>query len=258
MTLILSGTDGLSDVDGSAATPAVRGTDTNTGIFFPAADTIGFAEGGVEVARITNTGAWSFGSSGTATGTNGQVLTSGGSGAAPTWTAPSTGAMTLISTTTASSSANVLFTGLSTTYTTYLIIVSNAVPANNGTEFRVQLSTDSGGSYVTTPWYMTQWYSGVGGATGSGGTSNAYVRLLSGISNVASDGGISATIYLHNPGRTNAGMQVQAQTSGYNNSSTGFSIASGTYQSTAAINAANLLFSSGNITSGVFKLYGIS
>ena len=56
MSLILSGTDGLSDVDGSAATPAIRGTDTNTGIFFPAADTIGFAEGGVEVMRITSAG----------------------------------------------------------------------------------------------------------------------------------------------------------------------------------------------------------
>lgn len=87
MALILSGTDGVSDVDGTAATPAVRGADTNTGIFFPAADTIAFAEGGVEVARITNTAAWSFGSSGTATGTSGQVLTSAGSGAAPTWAA---------------------------------------------------------------------------------------------------------------------------------------------------------------------------
>ena len=85
MALILSGTDGVSDVDGSAATPAVRGADANTGIFFPAADTIAFAEGGAEVARITNTGAWSFGASGTATGTNGQVLASAGSGAAPTW-----------------------------------------------------------------------------------------------------------------------------------------------------------------------------
>jgi hypothetical protein len=88
MTLILSGTDGVSDVDGTAATPAVRGADANTGIFFPAADTIAFAEGGTEVARITNTAAWSFGSSGTATGTNGQVLTSAGSGAAPAWATP--------------------------------------------------------------------------------------------------------------------------------------------------------------------------
>ncbi len=56
MSLILSGTDGLSDIDGSAATPAVRGTDTNTGIFFPAADTIAFAEGGAEIARFDSSG----------------------------------------------------------------------------------------------------------------------------------------------------------------------------------------------------------
>jgi len=56
MSLILSGTDGLSDVDGTAATPAIRGTDANTGIFFPAADTIAFAEGGVESMRIDSSG----------------------------------------------------------------------------------------------------------------------------------------------------------------------------------------------------------
>jgi hypothetical protein len=56
MSLILSGTDGLSDVDGSASTPAIRGTDANTGIFFPAADTIAFAEGGTEVMRIDSAG----------------------------------------------------------------------------------------------------------------------------------------------------------------------------------------------------------
>ena len=56
MSLILSGTNGLSDVDGSAATPAIRGTDTNTGIFFPAADTIAFAEGGVEAMRLDSAG----------------------------------------------------------------------------------------------------------------------------------------------------------------------------------------------------------
>ena len=56
MSLILDGSNGLSDVDGSAATPAIRGTDTNTGIFFPAADTIAFSEGGVEVARFDSAG----------------------------------------------------------------------------------------------------------------------------------------------------------------------------------------------------------
>jgi hypothetical protein len=42
---------------GSAGAPAITTTgDTNTGIFFPAADTIAFAEGGVEAMRIDSSG----------------------------------------------------------------------------------------------------------------------------------------------------------------------------------------------------------
>lgn len=54
---------------------------------------LGTAGGGSlsEAARITSSGAWSFGSSGTNTGTAGQVLTSQGSGSAPTWAAASGG-----------------------------------------------------------------------------------------------------------------------------------------------------------------------
>ena len=63
MTLILSGTDGLSDVDGTAAAPAIRGTDANTGIFFPAADTIAFSEGGAEAMRIDSDGDVGIGTS---------------------------------------------------------------------------------------------------------------------------------------------------------------------------------------------------
>lgn len=192
----------------------------------------------------------------TSAGTSGQVLTSAGSGA-PTWTAPVTGAMTLITTTTASNSANVLFTGLSSTYTSYMVVVNNAIPASNGTEFRAALSTDAGSNYESTQWFMAQWFSGGGAASGSGGT-NQYIRVASGLSNVSTNGGISAVIYLFNPARTNSAMQVQIQSTQYSNSSMGFSLSGGVYQSTAVINAVNLLFSSGNITSGVFKLYGIS
>ena len=62
MTLILSGTNGVSDIDGSAATPAIRGTDANTGIFFPAADTIAFSEGGVESMRLDSSANLQFNS----------------------------------------------------------------------------------------------------------------------------------------------------------------------------------------------------
>ena len=56
MSVIIDGTNGISDVDGSASTPAIRGTDANTGIFFPAADTIAFSEGGAESMRLDSTG----------------------------------------------------------------------------------------------------------------------------------------------------------------------------------------------------------
>ena len=56
MTITINGTTGIAGVDGSASTPSYQGSDTNTGIFYPAADTIAFAEGGAEVARFNSSG----------------------------------------------------------------------------------------------------------------------------------------------------------------------------------------------------------
>ena len=63
MTVTINGTTGVAGVDGTAATPAIQGNDTNTGIFFPAADTIAFAEGGAEVARFDSNGNLGIGTS---------------------------------------------------------------------------------------------------------------------------------------------------------------------------------------------------
>ena len=62
MAITISGTTGIAGVDGSAGTPAVQGADTNTGIFFPAADTIAFAEGGTEVMRLDSSANLQFNS----------------------------------------------------------------------------------------------------------------------------------------------------------------------------------------------------
>jgi len=56
MPVIIDGTNGITSVDGTASVPSLTGTDTNTGVFFPAADTIAFAEGGAEAVRIDSNG----------------------------------------------------------------------------------------------------------------------------------------------------------------------------------------------------------
>lgn len=56
MTVTINGTTGIAGTNGSAGTPAVQGEDTNTGIFFPAADTVAVATGGAERLRVDSAG----------------------------------------------------------------------------------------------------------------------------------------------------------------------------------------------------------
>ena len=55
MTVYINGTTGISGVDGSAGTPALQGTDTNTGISF-GSDVIIGSTGGVERFRVDSQG----------------------------------------------------------------------------------------------------------------------------------------------------------------------------------------------------------
>jgi len=57
MTIVLDGSSGITAPGGTAAAPSITTTgDVNTGIFFPAADTIAFTEGGTESIRIDSSG----------------------------------------------------------------------------------------------------------------------------------------------------------------------------------------------------------
>jgi len=56
MPVVINGTSGITDVDGTASAPALTGTDTDTGVFFPAANTLAFSTGGSEDARFDSVG----------------------------------------------------------------------------------------------------------------------------------------------------------------------------------------------------------
>lgn len=56
MSITIDGTTGISGNNGSASTPAIQGEDTNTGVFFPAADIVAVATAGAERVRVDANG----------------------------------------------------------------------------------------------------------------------------------------------------------------------------------------------------------
>ena len=66
MALTLNGTTGLSGIVGSAGTPALQGSDTNTGYFF-GTDTLGLSTGGTQRLQIDSSGNIKLGSGSTQT-----------------------------------------------------------------------------------------------------------------------------------------------------------------------------------------------
>jgi hypothetical protein len=183
----------------------------------------------------------------TSAGTSGQVLTSAGA-SAPTWATPSSGAMVLISTQTASASASLSWTGLST-YTRYMLILENIVPATSNAQTRVQIGTGA------TPTYVTSGYS-----CGSDAFEGNFAGFL--ISNgnfTVSNGGLNATITLMTPTAGYAGYTfTSAWFDGSGDTLARYAAGGGRNTSTSTVTAFRLIFDSGNITSGKASLYGIS
>jgi len=119
---------GISILTGSNNTILGAGSTTGTSL----SDTVIIANGTAERLRILNTGAWSLGATGTNYGTSGQVFTSGGAAAEPSWTTiAGTGTVTSVSG--AGGTTGLTLTGGPITTSGTLTIGGTLIAANGGT-----------------------------------------------------------------------------------------------------------------------------
>ena len=175
------------------------------------------------------------------------------------------GALNLISTQTASSSSTISFTsGIDDTYDSYVFKFINCHPSSSSIP-SFQTSTNGGSSYgvtATTTFFRAQQTEAGGSATLAYDTSmdlaqstgNAFLGRPVLTDNDAS---YSGTLQIFNPSSTTFVKHYI-----YNNSVMGSfcqnAFGAGYFNTTSAINAVKFQFESGNIDSGVIKLYGVS
>ncbi len=203
-------------------------------------------------AGTTATGALQVASTGLST--SGYVLTSTGSSSLPSFQAlPASGALTLISTQTASNSATVSFTsGITSTYANYLLVFNGVIPVTNGTDLRMVVSTNGGSSYLNSGYLSGYNFVAYNSAAWTNGNASTYFYLLVTQANTAGAGG-SGHVFLYDVSTGNT-LKINGAST---RSDSLYGLLQGN-QSSNTFNAIQLAMSSGNISSGTFSLYGLS
>ncbi len=237
---------------------------TNVSLASGVTGTLPIANGGTNSTATPTAGTIPYGT-GTAlaysaAGTSGQLLQSNGA-AAPSWVAPSSGALVLISTTTASGSANTLdiTTGFSSTYDDYLVIGENiklGVNSSESIDFRIYT-----GSSLRTSSYQYHAFGALGAASVSRATTSSVVSTSIQVYTATT---ISLNLFLRNANSASSRIQGQmhimcsddTNTDGNNQ----FSVSFGNTATSSALTGIRFLWTTGSSTfaSGTFRLYGIT
>ena len=177
-----------------------------------------------------------------------------------------TGAMTLLSTVTASSSATLSFTsGINSTYKEYVFKFIDIHAASNE-YFTFNLSADSGSNYNVTKTttmfnaYHNEGDSGAGVEYVAGddlAQSTDFQRLRAGRLGTGNDECFAGTLHLFNPSSTTFVKHFIAEVSNLENAYEGHTFTAGYGNTTSAVDAIQFKMSSGNIDAGTIKMYGI-
>ena len=176
------------------------------------------------------------------------------------------GAWTLLSTTTASSSATLSITsGLDSTYDVYCFKLINLHPATDDVKLVFQGSIDGGSNYnvtMTNSYFLAQHdeadsattltYSGADDQ--AQGTAFQRINESTGADN---DQSVCVEFFLYAPSDTTFVKHFMSRSTSQFDRVTDTHCA-GYFNTTSAINAMQFKFNSGNTDAGVIKLYGIS
>jgi|TARA_B110000444_G_scaffold222957_1_gene225243 hypothetical protein len=183
-----------------------------------------------------------------------------------------TGSMTLIKTLTASSSGTLSFVDgaasvvLDGTYKEYIFKFYNIHPASDDQNLFFNMSADTGSNYnvtKTTTYFRANHNENDGAASINYRTgedlaqATGYQKLTLGTNN-DNDSGSSGYLHLFEPSSTTFVKHFIARVSdAYGEPSNNDTFIAGYGNTTSAVDAIDFKFGSGNIDSGVIKLYGI-
>ena len=194
-------------------------------------------------------------------GAAGQVLTSAGAAALPTWAASAgVGSMIYISTGTAAGSATIDFTGLTNAYSAYLIMIDKVNSSTDAVTLTFRTSTNNGVAYDAgaSDYRWDNLFISQNSVAGQYSEADTSITLSGGshISNVANEV-YSANVWIFNPSA--AGFTRIVTQASYLSATPSSSTCAGggTRVSVTPVNAVRFLMSAGNIAAGTFKLYGI-
>ena len=173
---------------------------------------------------------------------------------------PASGMHNLISTATISNAATAAVTGMDNTYSRYLVTINNLKSANDGATVYMRViiggSVQTGSHY---PYGNNTRNSGSGAAGNESGDATSFKISKSAIGNATGEN-FSGEITLYNPSETSQFKNISWR-SVYtvNDGTIDSNIGGGMYKSgQAAITGISIFMDSGNITSAVIKLYGIT
>tara|TARA_Y100000015_G_scaffold5408_1_gene4782 strand:- start:18 stop:2243 length:2226 start_codon:yes stop_codon:yes gene_type:complete len=265
LTIADSGKAGITIRSGSSESGYIDFSDGTSGddeyrgvvAYNHASNYMVFYSNAAERLRIASSGQWGLG--GANYGSSGQVITSNGSGSAPTWQDAGGGAWNLITTVNASNATTADITGTSSTYNQYCII-GRGVYNQSSTGYVYARMIDNG-TVISSTDYYNSWQ-----------ISNTTTTTITGVNEQnASDfrvgrcGDISREycdmyLFFNNTHAGSVQMNiVQGYSYGWNGSSAWrMQYGSGLYQTGMTnLSGIRIYSASGNIN-GTFQLYGIS